>query len=620
MLEVIKALARRKVGAAIVFSSGFAEGGEEGLAEQREIAATALAAGMVLEGPNCLGMVNFIDRIPLTFVETTTPGGGGDRRLGVISQSGAMAAVLAATLAKRKLDLSFSISTGNEAGSSVEDYLEYLVDHPTTRVIAMIVEQFRYPQRFLQAARRAREKGKTITLLHPGKSGAARESAATHTGAMAGDYQTMRLFVGHAGVAIAEDLEELGDMSEIALRCAALPKGGTAVLGESGALKALTLDLCEALDLALPPLHDDDSPELRAAMPDFVGVSNPLDITAQGLVDPDLYNRVLTALLKDDRVGCVLAGIIQSDPRTLSLKAQPLLAALRANARTKPVIFAGVDEGADVPTDIVDALRAEGVPYFPTADRALRAIKRLTAVERGAADAQPAPGSALPGLPAAGVVPEYRAKAILAPLGVPFPKGRMATSLQEAEAAAQALGYPVVLKAQSADLSHKSDAGGVILGLKDAAALAAGWARLQENITAARPGLVLDGVLVESMGKMGVELIIGGRNDPDWGPIILVGFGGVLAEMLHDVRLLPADLSRGAIAAELRKLKCAALLDGYRGSPALDVDAVVEIIFGLGAALRSTPSIGELDLNPVVVHPKGSGAIALDALITVAAQ
>jgi acyl-CoA synthetase (NDP forming) len=182
--------------------------------------------------------------------------------------------------------------------------------------------------------------------------------------------------------------------------------------------------------------------------------------------------------------------------------------------------------------------------------------------------------------------------------------------------AAERLGYPVVLKAQAAALPHKSDAGGVIVGLTDAAGVAQGWDRLTANIAAARPDLTLDGVLVEAMAERGTELIVGARNDPDWGPVILVGFGGVTAELLHDVRLLPADLPRDAIIAALRTLRMAPLLDGFRGAPKMDVGAVADIVAALGAVVAATPAIREVDLNPVIVYPEGQGAIALDALIT----
>jgi len=213
------------------------------------------------------------------------------------------------------------------------------------------------------------------------------------------------------------------------------------------------------------------------------------------------------------------------------------------------------------------------------------------------------------------VIPEYRAKQLLAPVAIPFPRGGFARSADEAKAIAADIGYPVVLKAQATALSHKSDAGGVLLNIADDAALEAAWAKLFDNVRAYDAGIALDGALVEAMGERGTELIVGARNDPEWGPAILVGFGGVTAELLHDVRLLPHDLTHDAICAELRALKQGALLDGYRGSPPLDIDAVAQLIAGLGRVLAGTPAIREIDLNPVVVYPRGQGVVALDALI-----
>jgi acyl-CoA synthetase (NDP forming) len=212
-------------------------------------------------------------------------------------------------------------------------------------------------------------------------------------------------------------------------------------------------------------------------------------------------------------------------------------------------------------------------------------------------------------------VPEYRSKEILAEFGVSLPKGAFARTLDEAVSAAQEIGFPVVIKAQSAELSHKSDAGGVILGLESAEALRDGWARLYENVAKACPGLELDGVLIEGMGRRGVELIVGARNDRDWGPVLLVGFGGVMAELFHDARLIPANLPPQEIALELNKLKSAALLRGFRGEPAVDVDAAARIVAQVGKLIQSDPRIREIDVNPVVVYPEGEGAVALDGLI-----
>ncbi|MFT3907703.1 MAG: acetate--CoA ligase family protein [Steroidobacteraceae bacterium] len=616
VLETLRALVERKVGAAVIFSSGFAEGGAQGLAEQQEIARLAADSGMAVEGPNCLGLVNYVDGIALTFVETPAVALGDRPGIAIVSQSGAMAAVLGVMLNSRGLGLSYSVSTGNEAASGVEDYIEFLLDDPHTRTIGMIVEHFRQPQRFLAAARRARERGKRIVILHPGRSAAARESAATHTGALAGDYDTMKVKVEQQGVLLAGSLEELGDLLELIHRCPVLPQQGAVVMTESGAFKALTLDLCEQIGLSLPALNDARAPALRAAMPEFVPVSNPLDLTAQALVDPDLYRRTLAALLQDERFGTVVFGIIQTDPVTCDLKFPPILQALRELRPDKAVIFAGLDEGAQVPAAYVQSLRELGVPYFPSAERALRAVARLVAAPEPQPAAAAKPGVRLDGvLPAGVMMAEYQAKQLLAPLGVPFPVGRLVRTLDAAHAAAAELGFPVVLKAQSVDLPHKSDAGGVIVGLHDETELAAGWAQLQANLARNRPGLVLEGVLVECMGPRGVELIVGGRNDPEWGAVVLVGFGGVQAELLKDVRLLPPDLGAEAIIRELQQLRCAALLGGFRGAPPLDVEAVAGIMASLGALLQAEPRIAEIDLNPVVVYPRGSGALALDALI-----
>ena len=618
VLETVRALAARGVGGAIIFSAGFAEGGAAGLAEQQAIAAVARDAGMVLMGPNCLGMINFLDGIELSFVTVPPMKRRDGPRIGLVSQSGAMAVVVATTLIAKGLALSYYVSTGNEAQSGAEDYFDYLIDDPDTQVIGVVAEQLRQPRRFQALARRARAAGKPVVLLHPGRSAAARESAATHTGAMAGDHQVMRVLAARAGVIVCHDLEEYGDVLELAVRYGTL-RPGTAIFAESGAFKALALDTAEEVGLDLPPFTDASCPALRAAMPDFVAVSNPVDLTAQGLVEPELYGRAFAALLGDDRIGSIVLSIIQTDEGIADRKFPFIIRAIEELRPATPVIFTGVDEGALVPERYIDALRALNVAYFPTGDRALRAVARLAGAAQSDVDeAPPIPSGAihLPG--EGGVVPEYRAKQWLAPLRIRFPAGQFAETAEQARAAAAAIGYPVGLKAQAAALSHKSDAGGVILNIADAAALDAAWDRLFANVAAYDATIRLDGALIEGMGARGTELIVGGRNDPDWGPVVLVGMGGVLAELYHDVRLLPADLPRAAILAELGRLKAAALLAGYRGSPALDVGAVADIVMAVGGLLRAEPRVREIDINPVLVYPEGQGAVALDALMLLA--
>ncbi len=617
VLEAVKACARRQVRGVIIFSAGFAESGPQGRADQEEIARIAREHGMAVEGPNCLGMVNYVDATPLTFVSGPVAKLGERSGIAMISQSGAMAAVLGVSLRTHGIDLSYSVSTGNEAANTAEDYVEYLIEDEHTRAIALLVEQFRQPQKFLKLVRRSRELGKHIVLLHPGRSSAARASAATHTGAMAGNYEAMRTIVAHAGVLVVNTLEEMVDVSQLLIRCSSLPRGGAAVLTESGAFKALVLDFCESIGLELPALSSSTENALRQTLPEFIPPSNPFDLTAQGLVDPGLYQTVIVPMLSDDHYGSLVLSIIMTDKSTSGLKFPAIINGIKAANAAKPVIFAALDEGADISLAYVEELRGMGVPVFPTTERALRALARLTDFTAKLERNQAGPGIELAKieLPASGTVAEYKSKEVLAAAGIPVPAGAFARTLDEAQEISARIGFPVALKAQSANLSHKSDVGGVILNIADADALASGWKRLYGNIARALPELVLDGVLVERMGQRGVELIVGANRDKDWGPVLLVGFGGVLAEAVKDVRLIPPDLSVEAIVEELYRLKSAPLLRGFRGSPALDVRAAAEIVCRLGALMRSNPSIKEADINPVVVYPEGQGALALDALM-----
>jgi acyl-CoA synthetase (NDP forming) len=542
----------------------------------------------------------------------------GTRAVGIASQSGALAAVLATALHPRGLYVSTSVSTGNEAASGVEDYVEWLVDDEDTHVIAMYVESLRRPKAFIAAARRARAAGKPIVMLHPGKSDKAQESAATHTGAMAGDYALMKTKLAREGVIFADTLEELADITEIALRCKALPGANMAVLGESGALRGLAFDIAEDIGLDLIDLNDANSPALRAVLPDFVPVSNPTDITALGLSEPEIYTKVLTALLEDERVGSVVASIIQSDPITSGIKFPHIIKVLEDGTFPKPLVFAGVDEGARVPQDYIDGLRKVGIPWFPSTERAYRAIARLADLAKRDLTDRTQPPIPVPGLEAvSSVVPEYKAKDLLRPLGVPFPESTFAASADEAAAAAEAIGFPVVMKAQAAALGHKSDAGGVILNLKSAEEVREAFARIHAHVGAYDASIRLDGVLIEKMGRMGVEMIVGAKNDPQWGPVVLAGFGGVTAEILKDVKLFTPDLDEAAVQQALLGLKQAPLLTGWRGSPALDVAALAALIVQVGRIMAGNPAIREIDLNPVIVHPEGEGVLALDALMLV---
>ena len=618
VLEAARACAQRKVGSMIIFAAGFAEAGEAGRHDQDEIRRIAIESGIAIEGPNCLGIVNYIDRVSLTFVSTPPQERFGGVGVGIISQSGAIAAVLAVSLRHHGLPLSYSISTGNEAVCRVEDFLEHLVQDSRTKVIAMVIEQIREPKRFLATARKAHAAGKSFVLLHPGASTEARASAATHTAAMMGDYDVMRLYVQDAGVLAVDSIEELIDVTDVLFRCPPAPGGGCAVFAESGAFKAFSLDFCERVGLPLPALSERCFAQLRSALPEFITPSNPLDITAQGLVDPDLYRRCIPSVLEDDRFGALLLAIILTDKGTSSLKFQPIISALRGVHREKPVVFAGLDEGAECDEAYIRELRELGVPFFPSTERAFRALAcaHAHADRLKRVPAPPKPVGAFT-FSSSGVLPEYKSKGILRKMGIPVPEGALAQNISEAPAIAERIGFPVVLKAQAVALSHKTDSGGVVLGLRDHEALCAAWQSLGDKLSRSRPDLVLDGMLIEKMAPKGIELILGARRDPDWGHVLLVGLGGIFAEVIADTRLLMPDTSCESAAGELMRLKGARVLGGFRGSPPADVTAAAKVISLIGAFVGANPGISELDINPLVVYPTGQGVIALDAVMTI---
>jgi acyl-CoA synthetase (NDP forming) len=616
ILDAVKGCGQRGVGGVVIYAAGFAEAGAEGAELQAEVARIARHHGMAIAGPNCLGHINYVDAIPLTFSACAPVPTAGRRSIGIVSQSGAMATVIRAALHPRDIAISYSISTGNEAVNGAEDFLDYLIDDPSTQVLLLMVEQFRHPRRFLALARRAHSSGKPIVLLHPGRSAAARLSAETHTGAMSGDYEIMRALVSRAGVAVVETLEELLDLGELMVLWPSQPQGTAAVISDSGAFKAMVLDLCEKSDLSLPEPSGATREALGALAPGLILPTNPLDLTAQSLIDPDLYRKAVQPFFDDPRYGSVVLAVVLSSPTHNQRKMGPIISALAESGPPKPVVFAMLGEDSEVPPETIAKLRSLGVPFFRSPERALRALARLASV---AAEPSPSASSfaierAAAQLPA-GVIPEYAAKKILAEVGIPFPRGELVIDLPAALSAAARIGYPVVLKAQSAGLAHKSDVGGVILNVVHEAALAAAWHKIRTGIAELRPGRPLDGVLIEEMARPGVELILGARNDPAWGSVLVLGLGGVLAEVLRDSRMLPADCDGAAIMAELRKLRSSPLFDGFRGSAPLDLNAVADIASRLGRFAAAHTEIAEVDINPLVVYAEGEGAIALDALI-----
>lgn len=608
--QAIEECAAKGMGGAVIFASGFAELGEDGIREQEAIARTASEAGMAVLGPNCLGFTNFVASVPMTF-ERIQPMKLDGPGVAVVAQSGAMTGNIREALRSRGLSIAYAISTGNEAVLSAEQVMTALVEDDAVGSFSVFVEQIRDPAAFLTVAKRAWDLGKPVVLMHPGRSQRSRDAAQSHTGAMAGDHAVMETFVSAAGVTLVDSFDELFDTTLLRHRYPQARIGGLGIVTNSGAVRGFCLDFCEDIGLPLPLLQEGTSAALGEVLPDFAAIDNPLDITAMGMSKPSLFGDSCAAMLADDSVDALLLAAMGGAPKQVMAKWNSLKPVMQ-NA-SKPVAIAFLADEMPMPAEFMDDIRAAGVPFFRSPERAMRAFNNIARLDRQPDLPQPQPVTG--GEPR--VVAEHEGKALLRGRGLVVPAGELARDLDAAKVVAARIGYPVALKVQAADIAHKSDLGGVKLNLVDEAALTAAWGEIEASLQKHAAGKAIDGMLVETMApRFDLELVVSARRDPAWGVVLIVGLGGVLTELMHDIRMMPAGLPPAAIEKELDALKGAALLRGYRGSKPLDVAAVVELLDRLGRLVLEDGSIAEVEINPLVVYPQGQGVRILDVLMT----
>ncbi len=612
--ESVVACIGRGVGAIVIYTSGFAEASDEGRRQQEELADLCRAAGVALLGPNCMGYTNYVDGIPLTFEPVEKKGAGEGARVAIVAQSGATAANIRFAMQARKIPIAHVVATGNEALLSAEDFIDYSINDPQITAVAVYVEQLRDPARFLAVARAARAKGKPIVMLHPGSSERGRKAAESHTGALAGDHAVMQAAARNEAVVIVDTLDEMFDVLAILVRFPVPKPGRAGIVTNSGAIRGLAFDFCEHVGLELARLSPEVEAELRAQVPDYVHVDNPFDVGTTGFSNPGIFGTSAASMLKDPEVGMILSAHAGGSAPMQVKKSDYLLPVYRT--AEKPIIFTIIGDDYPLDPQFMRDVRGSGIPFFRSPERAIRAMKvvsdyadALAAVKDRSTEA-----AAQLDLPSGGALAEHAGKRILVDLGIRCPKGELVQDIEAALNVAARIGFPVVIKAQAPDLSHKSDAGAVLINLRDEAELRAGWDQLHANLAKAAPGLALDGVLVEEMAPQGLELVVGARRDPGWGSVLLVGLGGVWIEVLKDSRLLPADISHARAMSEIHKLKAARLLGPFRGQPARDVAAVADVVVKLGALMRANPQIAEVDINPLLVFAEGKGVVALDAL------
>jgi acyl-CoA synthetase (NDP forming) len=594
----------RQAGAAgirnvVVLSSGFAETGEDGARLQAELAAAAEEAGVIMLGPNSLGFANIADRCVCTSMPTRQPVRSG--RLGIVSQSGAVANELAKFAHTQGIGVSFIGATGNEAHLGIADLVEYLVDDPGTGAIALYVEAINDPPRFVEAAARARQANKPVAVIKLGRSAVSAAVAQAHTGSLVGDDKAFDAMCRRYGVIRASSIEELILTASFIEKVGPISPPRIALASVSGGACGMYADLAEMHGLATPQFTERTKAALREALPGFAATLNPLDVTGATLQDPKIWPGAVAALLADPGIGLVVASTVLPNTPTevegMGADIRAMVAGYRAAGKPPVACGMSLQERSDVQREFLKEVGLEIVlPNLEFAVRALAHLQRWS--ER--------PVAAPPTLPkAAGTTRPSSEREVLAHLaahGAPVIPAVVARTAEEAAKAAEALGVPAVLKIASPDIVHKTEAGGVRLNVSGAAAARTAYEDIKRAVSAHAPSAQIDGVIVSPMREQAVELIVGVARDVDWGPVIVAGLGGIFTEALKDsqVRMLPIDAAEAR--SMLTDLRGAKVLEGFRGAPPADLDKLAEVIVAIGdAALALGPELAALEVNPLRV-------------------
>lgn len=597
------------VRAAIVYAAGFAEAGGEGARLQDELEAFVAESGMAVAGPNCMGFANLNTQAYTAFASVfkTAPAQTGPGKVSLLTQSGNVCAAVYAIA--RRLDLPFShfINTGNEACLDFSQYLEYLAADPQTEIVLGYIEQLRDGDRFKRACRELERQGKLLIALKAGTTDKGAQAVQSHTSALAGDRRVYGAAFRQLNVIEATDFAQMAHLASLATLRHRTAGKRVAVLTMSGALGAILADKFIGAGLDLPDLPPELQAVLRGGIPDYGMVGNPVDVTGNVVNDPAFVHTVLEALATTDAIDAV---VVYAPGYMLDRMADALTDVSRRHQR----LFVAIDTGL---AQSRAALRDAEVAVFEDLGLAVAALAPylLWCEARGVKRIAAAPQLDAPAVPA---LPcnEADARGYVAAFGLPQARVNVAANADDAVAQARAAGYPVALKVLSADIAHKTEAGGVALNLSDDDAVRRAYGEVTRAAAAAQPGARIDGVMVQKMERGVAEIIVGATRDPVFGPVLTVGLGGVLTELYQDTshRLLPVDED---IALQmLRELKAYALLDGYRGKPRADVAAACHSIVAVGNALLAAPAhVAEIEVNPLLIREAGQGVAVLDALI-----
>jgi len=630
VLEVARQAAAKKAGGIAILSSGFGDAGPQGLELQNELAAFAAKSDLSICGPNCLGLINFAGKTALfgTSLPDHVKRGG----IAAVVQSGSIG--IALLNSARGLGLSHMITSGNEAVTATADYLEALIDDPAVKAVIVFAEQIRKPAKFMAMTRTAANAGKPVIVLKSGRSDKGQAAVMAHTGAVAGSVEACDAALAASGAIQVFTLDELLETAALVSQVKTRPTArAIGALSLSGGEIALALDAAEENGIAFAPLAE-AAAKIKPLMPEFSHLNNPLDLTWVGLYDPKVAEQCAKAMGELNEVGALV--LLQDAPTGLgaqqAARYATLLSAVArgAGAAGKPLI--ALSNLSDEPhPELARVARETGTPYLRGTREGLAAIARyarwaLEDFNRKAPASRPgekesaakllrsmgsdsidhrAQSSLTPLIRAADALAEHEARAILASYGIAGPQEKYVTSADDAANAAAAIGFPVVLKGIVPGMLHKTEAGLVKLRLPDA-----------QSVRDAAATMNAPGYLVQQMISSVAELLVGARVDPDFGPLIVVGAGGVNVELYKDVAVRLAPISEEEALAAIAATRASKLLGGWRGAKPADVAAAAKTVSALSRFIADFESeVSEIEINPLAVLEEGSGCVALDAVI-----
>ncbi len=620
VLGALEQCAAAGVRNAVIISSGFAEEGGDSAAMQQAIVALARKAGMRISGPNAEGFYSEIQRVAATFSPTVDVKPGEPRlvatkkRIGIVAQSGGIGFAFYHRARALGIALSYVVSAGNESDLGAGEFFEYMVQDPSTDVILLFLEGIRDVDKFLAAARRAAETGKPVIVTKVGRSGAGERAAASHTASMAGWSAAYDAVFARYGFIISNDLDEAVTIAAV-LTTNPLPKGDrVAVLTVSGGAGIWGADTAAMQGLQVPELSAPIQAEIGKLLPSYGSARNPIDVTAQGVTSGGLQKSI-DLLAASDEVDAILVVLSLSSETRMPFKRAELTPVI--SAQHKPIVFYSYT----LPSPFARTeLAASGVVVLSGLTHVGVALRQIHARAKFVL-APPAKGDALPPRDLSAhlkskAMSEFDSKALLRAAGIALAEESLVTEKSALDAAIARAGFPLVMKIQSPDIPHKSEAGGVRVNINTKGEAFIAYQALLDNARKHRPDAAIQGVLVGPMAKKGVEIIIGAMRDATFGPMLMVGLGGITTELFRDVVYRPAPVSATEAATMLSQLKAAPLLRGFRGAATADIAALCDLVEQVSLlAARLRDDVAEIELNPVLVHPDGQGVTVVDALV-----